>query len=217
MRDGEVLESHKRKLELSCRTGDVMTVKKLLDCEPALAKGAGSSVSPLMWSAYFGHLGVVRMLLEKGADPNHLDSKGGSALHAVCAAGHQEVFDLLITAGARYEQRTAHGTTALIIAARSGFLPLVKALLQLDETLLDMADLDGYSAVMWAAYRGQTAVLKHLLAKGADISRESVTGRTALMIARQKKHAPCVQLLLVGEWPCTPSPHDKFSAASEDR
>lgn len=54
----------------------------------------------LMWAAAAGHVDVVRLLIEAGADVRAVDNEGVTALHLARANGHAEVAAALIAAGA---------------------------------------------------------------------------------------------------------------------
>ncbi len=54
----------------------------------------------LMWAAVAGHVDVVRLLIEAGADVRAVDDEGVTALHLARAKGHTEVASALLAAGA---------------------------------------------------------------------------------------------------------------------
>ncbi|KAI8611463.1 hypothetical protein BC830DRAFT_1245144 [Chytriomyces sp. MP71] len=52
--------------------------------------------TPLLKAAYSGHLGVVRFLLERGANVAHADKDGWTALHNACARGFEDIVRVLL-------------------------------------------------------------------------------------------------------------------------
>ena len=57
--------------------------------------------------ANFGHVAAARCMLEHGADPNE------AQLHWAAAAGHADLVEVLIAAGARVDGHDAGGRTPL--------------------------------------------------------------------------------------------------------
>ncbi len=71
-----------------------------------------------MIAAYKGHLGVVRLLLDKGeCDPNLAANCGATALHFSAESGHVAVVEALMDAGADAARKSEHGVTPLMAAA----------------------------------------------------------------------------------------------------
>jgi ankyrin repeat protein len=94
----------------ACHIGDIDRVRELLDQDPTLANRVSEYVtyylgsgSPLKNAAAKGHLEIVKLLLDRGADPN-LPEEGiaphGHALYSAAANGHHEIARLLLEHGA---------------------------------------------------------------------------------------------------------------------
>lgn len=79
----------------------------------------------LAWAAQFGHVEIVRLLLDAGEDPNRFNPPGAhphsTPLHQAALAGHLEVVRLLVERGARRDRRDSlHQGTALDRAEHGG-------------------------------------------------------------------------------------------------
>jgi ankyrin repeat protein len=106
--------------------GDLERVRQLLDAEPSLVNrnsdynsyylGCGS---PLRNAAAKGHMDVVKLLLERGADPN-LPEEGiapqGHALYSAVYNGHYEIAKLLLEKGAYPNVEVESSADTLTIA-----------------------------------------------------------------------------------------------------
>src|SRR5262249_576221 len=65
--------------------------------------------TPLHQAALSGHVEVVGLLLERGADPNLAASDGIAPLHYAAQAGHLEIAQMLVEHGANVNALTAMG------------------------------------------------------------------------------------------------------------
>jgi ankyrin repeat protein len=90
-------------ISVAAAVGDQERVELLLRKDAGLARSLDSArVSPLSHAAREGHLHIVRLLLEHGADPNTPEdlAPDGRALFEACCANHLEVAELLLEHGA---------------------------------------------------------------------------------------------------------------------
>jgi len=154
--------------------------------------------TPAHYAAAAGHLEVVDFLLKKGADPLVEDDYGVTLLHEAASSGNEKLVRLLLEKGAPVEARDLHGNTPLLYGAAGGSVAVVKTLLAAG------ADLDGRNdwgrigegALHFAAEKGQTEVVRHLLAAGLSPDSQGRKGRTPLMLAAEGGFDETVGLLL---------------------
>ena len=104
------------------------------------------------------------------------------------------VLVLLLSTGALLPS-SLHGQ-AIIEAAKAGRLDRVRELAAADPTLLEVVDGAGYSALRWAAIRGNGAVARYLVEAGSDPNSIGADGGTALHGAAHHDDAETMMALL---------------------
>ncbi len=75
-----------------------------------------------------GKAAIVRAFLEKGADANARDRKGGSALHWAAGGGHPDIVALLLRAGADATALDHNNMTPQDVARKRGRKDIVNLL-----------------------------------------------------------------------------------------
>ncbi|KAI9005883.1 ankyrin repeat protein, partial [Gaertneriomyces semiglobifer] len=85
--------------------------------------------TPLLKAAMNGHAGVVQYLVDQGADVNHQDNDGWSALHNCASRAGTSIVKLLLAAGAVVDAKSSTGHTPLMSAAAKGYVDVVQILL----------------------------------------------------------------------------------------
>jgi ankyrin repeat protein len=123
---------------MACHMGDEAEVRKLLAEDPASANRLGDcltyyqgSGAPLKNAAASGHLAIVELLLDHGADPNLREegiAPNGHALYAAAANKHFEIAKLLLAHGAHPNQEVESSADALSRAIMNGDQPMIDLL-----------------------------------------------------------------------------------------
>jgi len=176
----------------ACYLGELELVRKLLDEEPTLANRVADYVtyyagsgSPLKNAAAAGHLEIVQLLLERGADPN-LPEEGiaprGHALYSAAANGHHEIARLLLEHGADPNS-----------AVESSGDALSRAISNSDQRMIDL--LCSYGAAQELhilAYYGDVRTAAAMFAVNSALADDP----EALMNAAGEGQEPFVRLLL---------------------
>ncbi len=154
-----------------------------------LSYGASAEVldskgrSALGWAAKYGFLGLVRLLLWRGCDPNYgaewvLDSP--ILLAAGLAA--TTVLEVLLEAGADVNTTSLSGETPLAVAAFHGRLEAIELLLR-NGAQIEVIDGEGRTAVHWAVLGQHSAMAVKLIDLGVDPTIKDGRGRNPLDMA----------------------------------
>src|SRR5690606_9329999 len=130
----------------------------------------------LHWLVERGDLEGVKLLLDKGADPNRLSRQEVLPLSVAAANGDAAMIRLLVEAGADPQADDAAGGTMLMAAVTSGELEAVEALLALGAAPDALEESYEQTALMFAARLGHTAIARALLAAGATVDARTRVG-----------------------------------------
>ena len=176
-------------------TGDRGAVEELIARGADVhAKEPSTGQTALMWAAANRHSDVARVLLAHGAAVDartettrelrgigfgitgSTEFYAGGFTPLLFAARHDDVDSarLLLEAGAQVNERAADGNTALVLAAMSGHGQF--ASFMLDRGADPNAAGAGYTALHAAVLRADPALVKALLAKGANPNARMTQG-----------------------------------------
>lgn len=154
---------------------------------------AGPAEDELLQAAQRDDGGRVMVLMLRGADPNGRNAQRQTALHiALRNENERALKSLLEHPGLDVNAISQAGETPLMLAAIKGRLDWVQALVARGALINE----PGWNALHYAAAASDTAVLRWLLAQGAELEAEAPNGTTALMMAAGYGPLTGVELLL---------------------
>ena len=162
------------------------SLKDMLDVEASCGLHA---------AAKFGHVEIVKFLVERGADVDQLTYDGPdhnkyTPLHVAAIAGRLSVVEYLVAHGATIDiECTGWLRTPLMEAAGYGSLSIVQFLIEKGASI-DKADVNGVTPLHRAAQWSHLFVLKYLIEKGADkdkVAEGRDGGLTALTFATNEE------------------------------
>jgi ankyrin repeat protein len=177
-------------------SGQSRVVQFLLDqgADVDLRNAAGQTLLHLAASS--GHRAIAELLLQRGAAVDARDISGETALYRAAGRGYVAVAEVLLAADADANARAGDGRTPLHRAVGHGQLRLVSLLLEHGADPGAMAA-DARTPLMVAGMnRHREAIVRQLLAAGANPNVEDEQGRTALSYAVEKDELETVRVLL---------------------
>jgi ankyrin repeat protein len=135
--------------------------------------------SVLSWAVTKAPLEKLRLLLERGADPNYRSAAGYTpVIHAACS-GRMDVIEWLLSVGASPDGSTSYGESALSVFSRSGEFRHVARLLEMGADPVPLK----WTPLHRAAALGSPDEVAGLLDEGADPEAVDFWERTPLLLA----------------------------------
>nr|NP_001071933.1 zinc finger protein [Ciona intestinalis]BAE93338.1 zinc finger protein [Ciona intestinalis] len=151
--------------------------------------GGDLMATPLHWAIREGHLGMVVLLIQAGADPCLRDAEGCAAIHVAVQCAHTPIVAYLIAKGTDPDLHDANGKTPLMWATwRTFSVDPTRTLLSMYASV-NMKDMVQHNTPLhWACMSQNTNVIMLLVQAGADLDAKNDKGETPLDIARIKKN-----------------------------
>ncbi|MDO9243109.1 MAG: ankyrin repeat domain-containing protein [Rhodocyclaceae bacterium] len=142
-------------LMIAAWEGNVPLMELFIDRGADLHRTNRHGETALMLAAWKGRRAAMQWLLERGAQVNRANraEREWTALHYAVFAGHAELTDRLLEAGADVNARSTNGSTVVMMAAREGHEAIARRLMAAgaNPTMKnDSAD----DAVAWAMRQG---------------------------------------------------------------
>ncbi|NWY65595.1 ZDH13 Palmitoyltransferase, partial [Erithacus rubecula] len=151
--------------------------------------GGELNSTPLHWAIRQGHLPMVMLLLNCGADPSLIDGEGFSSIHLAVLFQHMPIIAYLIAKGQNIDTTDFNGQTPLMLTAQKAIGPEpLRFLLKLNPSLNAVDNVQKNTALHWAIASGNTSAVDLLLEAGASLDIKNVKGETPLDIAYQSQN-----------------------------
>ena len=164
-----------------------------------------TGVRGLYWASRMGHRDVVDRLLREKVNPDVKVVDGQTALIAAVQHNRLDVVTLLLQDEGlipgpneyRVNYATMGGRTPLSIAAGSGYIEVVRKLLQHSKIQPDRADFDQWTPLFWSVGGKHMTVLKLLLAdRRVSVNHVDRSGRNVLSWAASAGELSFVRYLV---------------------
>jgi ankyrin repeat protein len=186
------------------RQGHQDEVSRVLDADPNSLEtqnhvdGQEDRYRPLAWASFNGRVGMVRLLIQKGANIHATGDLGRTALFCAAQNGHKEIVALLLRQGARADIRgDTYSSLPIMVAASGGHLAVVELLLQhVGKEVLEEGDASNRTVLDYASSGGHETVVEFLLSQGASTDIGDGPGETPVMSAAWVGHLGVVKRLV---------------------
>lgn len=168
----EILRSYQENIDLfeAVGLGDIETVETYLQQQPeSINSFANDGFTALGLASFFGHAELVKLLLEKGADPNIVANNlfMVTPLHSASAISNYEITETLLNSGANPNAKQMNGVTPLHSAAHHGQSELAKLLIK-QGAEVNAETVDGKTPLFMAQENGNEETIEVLMNHGAQ-------------------------------------------------
>jgi ankyrin repeat protein len=199
----------RRKEDTICKAadrGDKAAVEAFLEAGANIHETTNNmgGETPLLLAAKNGHIGVCKLLLNKGADVNFKGPAGMTALHAAVEAGEEEVVRYLLTVrGIRLGEKAKGGINSLHFAAKAGHLQIFDMLLRTGKVNIEVQGRTPWpprsvrTPIMCAVEMGHSAIVRLLLMEPhVKVDTQDENGNTILHMAAAHGDEAMLKMIL---------------------
>lgn len=152
-------------------------------------------ITAIYYAAYKGQSDCVRVLIQKGADPDFCDVDGWSAFFWAAWNGLHDCLPAILSRVANINCIDNQKRTPLYLAAWRGHAQCVKILTEYHANV-DSGDYLGKTPLTMAIRENYTQCVKLLLKAGANPNKQDTKGRYPLDIAQERNLSLCEKLVL---------------------
>lgn len=158
--------------------------------------GGDLKSTPLHWAIRQGHLPMVILLLQYGADPTLIDGEGFSSIHLAVLFQHMPIIAYLISKGQSVNMTDLNGQTPLMLSAHKVLGPEPTGFLLKFNPSLNVVDkIHQNTPLHWAVAAGNVNAVDKLLEAGSSLDIRNVKGETPLDMALQNKNRLIIHML----------------------
>lgn len=163
-----------------------MIAKKSADVNAAEADGS----TPLLWAANQNDTDLALRLLKAGANPKVGNRLGSTPLAEAAFNANTDLIKALLDAGADPNAAGPDGETPLMLVSRSSNVAAAKLLLDKGANPNAREKQRGQTALMWAAANSQSAIMRELLAHGAEVDAASDVDLMTPLVSSEPRAQP---------------------------
>lgn len=175
------------------RARNLFAAGALAACSLLSSAALAGAYDDALSAATSGDARALSSLLQRGIDPDTVDSNGNTLLILAARDGRTDAVQALLQYRAKINYRNAAGDSALMLAVLRGHEDTARFLIKAGAAL----NQEGWAPLHYAAFEGREALLDDLVAAGADVNAPAPNQATPLMLAARNGHIGFVRRLLV--------------------
>lgn len=181
------------------KSGEISEVENIVDKlgSEILSSRDKHGYTVAHWVALDGNVELLRFLIERNApiDLPCLGIQGPHPIHWAARKGHTAIIQLLLQTG-QVHVNTADfkGLTPLMTASMYGKTISACYLLGMGAQH-HLTDINGDTALHWAAYKGHAEIIQILINSGVDLQKTDNFGSTPLHLSCLSGNLQCVRIL----------------------
>jgi ankyrin repeat protein len=164
------------RLAEAVKAGDRAGALKLLDQKDQKVDVNAAEVdgsTALHWAVRANDMDLTDRLIRAGANVKTSNRYGITPLYLAAQNGSAPMIERLLKAGADANETGTEGETVLMTAARTGAVEAARTLLNAGAKIDAQETWHGQTALMWAVSEGHPAMVKELVARGANVNMRS--------------------------------------------
>ena len=210
-------QSSKGSLARLIETGDRKAALDQIRAGADVNEAQPDGTRPIQWAVYKVDYELLAALIAKKANVNVRNEFGSTPIAEAAGLADARMVKMLLDAGAEPEGANPDGQTALMLAIKTGEVAVVDMLIKAGANVNTIEKFHNQTPLMWAAAapKNAGAMVKLLLAKGADVKRRAlysdwpsqitsepraqyrpVGGLTALLYAARDGCYECIEALI---------------------
>ncbi|XP_041355510.1 uncharacterized protein LOC121373125 [Gigantopelta aegis] len=179
-------------LHLACKSGNLKTVKILLDKGMDINQPGQFRRTPIMYACRHGHLDIVNHMRLKEADLKVVDDRGEDIFHLSVLSGNVDLIKKMLPRDATIESVCdSKHRSPFEKASAKGHYDMLKYFIDNKKELVPVP-----LCLMSACYNGHMTLIKMLIDMVDDINVKGEKGRTALICACLGGQTETAELLI---------------------